>query len=193
MGWVGAVLAGGESRRFGTDKAAALIGGVALVERAAGTLARVFPEVVVVSARTPATAAWRHVRDERAGQGPLAGIEAALRHAAAHAHEGAFVLACDLPLVDVATVTAVVSALGDRRAVAPRGPGNRGWEPLCALYRVECLALVSAALDRGERAAHAVLDAVGAARVDVPGDVFLNVNTPGDHARAAEVLEDGAG
>jgi molybdopterin-guanine dinucleotide biosynthesis protein A len=190
--WVGAVLAGGESRRFGSDKALALIEGIPLVERAAATLARAFPEVVIVSSRAPTTTAWRHVADERAGQGPLAGIEAALRHAADHGFQGAFVLACDLPLVDSATVAAVASALGDHAAAAPAGPGDRRWEPLCAVYRVECLPLVSAALDRGERAAHAVLEAVGAVRVELPNESFLNVNTPGDHVRATEVLEGGA-
>lgn len=192
MGWVGAVLAGGESRRFGSDKATALIGGVPLVERAARTLARVFPEVVIVSSRDPAATAWRHVRDERVGKGPLAGIEAALRYAAAHGAAGAFVLACDLPLVNETIVTAVVAALGDRRAAAAVGKGDHRWEPLCALYRVECLPEISAALDRGELAARAVLDAIAAAAVDMPSELFLNVNTPGDHVRATEVLEHGA-
>ena len=75
------MLAGGESRRFGGDKAAASIGGVSLLERAAGTLARVFRDVVIVSAIERPTTAWPRVPDLRAGCGPLGGIEAALVHA----------------------------------------------------------------------------------------------------------------
>ena len=189
---IGAVLAGGESRRFGSDKAAAIVAGRSLVERAAETLAQVLPEVVVVSSRAPTTGAWPHVPDTRVGQGPLAGIEAALRCASDRGLEGAFVLACDLPLVDSVTIQAVISALGDGLAAAPSREGL-GWEPLCAAYRVACQPWVSGALDRGERAAHAVLEAVSAVRVVVPGDVFLNVNTPADQARVTAVLQNRSG
>jgi molybdopterin-guanine dinucleotide biosynthesis protein A len=188
---IGAVLAGGESRRFGSDKAAALVMGRSLVERAAETLARVLPEVVIVSSRAPATASWLHVPDERAGQGPLAGIEAALRYAHDRGLDGAFVLACDLPLVDAPTVEAVIAALGPALAAAPSRDGR--WEPLCAAYRVECLPWASGALDRGERAAHALLEAVSAVGVVLPGDRFLNVNTREDQARVTAVLQGGSG
>lgn len=190
---LGAVLAGGESRRFGSDKAAALLDGRTLVDRAAETLARVFAEVIVVSSRAPVSSIWPHVPDRRAGKGPLAGIEAALRFASDHGYEGAFVLACDLPLVEVGTVRSVLDTLGDRLAAAPARDADRGWEPLCAAYRIECLPMVSAALDRGELAAHAVLDAVDAVRAPAHARALLNVNTPTDRARASAVLEDGAG
>jgi molybdopterin-guanine dinucleotide biosynthesis protein A len=58
---------------------------------------------------------------------------------------------------------------------------------------VECLPALARALDGGRFAAHELLEAVHGATVAVPGAVFLNVNTPEDHARAAAVLGDGAG
>lgn len=190
---LGAVLAGGESRRFGSDKAAQCIAGKPLAVRAAETLARVFPDVVIVSSRAPVTDAWPHVPDRRAGQGPLAGIEAALRCAAERGLDGVFVLACDLPLVDEGTVRAVLGALGDRLAAAPAPTGAVDVEPLCAVYRVGCLSFVAAALDRGDLAVRAVLEQVSAVTIPLPLAVFLNVNRPGDHRRAAAVLESGAG
>jgi molybdopterin-guanine dinucleotide biosynthesis protein A len=190
---LGAVLAGGESRRYGTDKAAAVVAGRTLVDRAAQTLEAVFPEVVVVSSRAPATEGWRHVADARPGEGPLAAIEAALRHASERALEGAFVLACDLPLMDAAGVRTVIGALGTREAAAAGRAGPPGFEPLCAVYRVGCLPWVSAALDRGERAAHALFDAVDGVTASLPERQLLNVNTPADRARAAEVLEGATG
>ena len=186
---LGAVLAGGESRRFGSDKAAATLGGKTLVDRAGETLAGVFEQVVVISSRGPRTARWPHVADLRSGEGPLAGVEAALRHASEQALDGVFVLACDLPLVDASTVRAVVAALGDGWAAAPRAEAGLGWEPLCAAYRVECLALVSDALDRRQRSAQALLERVSAVPVPLPAARFLNVNTPADHSRAVSVLE----
>ncbi len=192
MAWLGAVLAGGESRRFGSDKAAALLDGKTMVDRAAATLAEVFREVVVVSSRAPATRSWLHIPDGRPGQGPLAGIEAALRFADERGLGGAFVLACDLPLVDTGTIHAVLAALTGAAAAAPARQGDEGWEPLCAAYRLECLPWASAALDRGELAVHGLLDAVGAVRVAARPAALLNVNTPADHFRAVSVV-DGAG
>ena len=75
---LGAVRAGGESRRFGSDKSSALVIGETLLARAGGTLARVFEDVVVVSSRATEPAPWPCVPDRRPGLGPLAGIEAAL-------------------------------------------------------------------------------------------------------------------
>jgi molybdopterin-guanine dinucleotide biosynthesis protein A len=156
------------------------------VERAAETLARVFDDVVVVSSREPSTTAWSQVPDRRPGLGPLAGIEAALLSARDRGRDGAFVLACDMPLVDEATVRAVVAALGDGWAAAPSSDGDV--EPLCAVYHVDCLPEVVQALDRGRLAAHQLFASVRGTKVTLPKELFLNVNTPEDHARASAVL-----
>ena len=187
------MLAGGESRRYGSDKAGEHLAGKPLAVRAAETLARVFKQVVIVSSREPTTGEWLHVPDTREGCGPLAGIEAALLRARELRREGVFVLACDLPLVDDAAVRAVVGALKSRLAAAPVREGTPGMEPLCAAYRLECLPFVSRALDRGELAAHALFESVGGVTIRLPLGLFLNVNTPADHERAAAVLKDGAG
>jgi molybdopterin-guanine dinucleotide biosynthesis protein A len=185
---LGAVLAGGESRRFGSDKAAALLGGKTLVERAAETLGRVFAEVVIVSSRPQTIGAWPHVPDLRQGLGPLAGIEAALLRAKDVGYDGAFTLACDMPLVDESAVRSVVAALGDGWAAAPTSGEGGGIEPLCAAYRVECLPAISRALDEGRLAAHELLTSVGGLTIALPEQLFLNVNTPEDHARVSAVL-----
>jgi len=183
-----AVLAGGESRRFGADKASAQVAGKTLVERAAETLAEVFSDVVVVSSRELSPTRWPRVPDGRVGCGPLAGIEAALMRAEATGQPGVFVLACDLPLVDAGTVRSVFDALGDDLAAAPALDGGSLVEPLCAAYRVECLPAVTEALDAGCLAVHAMFAAVGGIRLSLPAERFLNVNTPGDHAHALAVL-----
>jgi molybdopterin-guanine dinucleotide biosynthesis protein A len=189
---LGAVLAGGESRRFGSDKAAELLAGKPLVVRAAETLARVFADVIVVSSREPVTRAWQHVPDTRESKGPLAGIEAALACAAGRGLEGVFVLACDLPLVDEAAVRTIVGALGERLAAAPMREAPPGVEPLCAIYRVACLPFVADALDREDLAVHDLFEGVSGVKVPLPPDLFLNVNRPGDHRRAAAVLGGGS-
>lgn len=187
---LGAVLAGGESRRFGRDKASEIVVGVSLLERAASTLAEVFAEVVVVSARPEHGVRWPRVADLRPGQGPLAGLEAALEHAERFSLEGAFVLACDLPLVDAATVRQVARALEDAFAAAPAKETPPGVEPLCAAYRVGCLPAVREALERGRSAMHELFAAVGGTRVPLGAASFVNVNRREDLDPVERALRD---
>lgn len=184
---LGAVLAGGESRRFGRDKAAEVLGGVTLVDRAARTLGEVFANVVVVSTKGTASA-WPTIPDLRPPCGPLGGIEAALREAEEAGLEGVFVLACDLPLVGPETVRAIAYALGDADAVAPARDAVPPVEPLCAIYRIACLGRVTALLDEGQRAAHILFDSVDGATVTLATSDFLNVNTVADRRRAESEL-----
>lgn len=188
---LGAVLAGGESRRFGRDKGSALVGGLTLVDRAAGTLSEVFAEVVIVSSQEN-PGSWRRIADLRPGRGPLAGIETALARAEELGCDGAFVLACDLPLVTAGTVETVALALasGGAAAAAPAREGSPSIEPLCAGYGNPCLKRVRELLDGGESAAHALFDAVAGVSVPLPANEFLNVNTVDDRDRAERELGD---
>lgn len=81
---LGAVLAGGQSSRFGSDKALAVLDGRTLLTRAVDALAQWCDAVVVVGrdeAPAPTIPDW-----PRAQMGPLGGIAAALRHGAMTGH-----------------------------------------------------------------------------------------------------------
>ena len=87
---LGAVLAGGMSTRFGSDKALAELGGRSLLERAVASLAAMCDAVVIAGRQSdlaPSIPDW-----PRAGMGPLGGIAAALRHAQAGGYDS--VLTC---------------------------------------------------------------------------------------------------
>lgn len=184
---LGAVLAGGESRRFGRDKTREPLGGLTLVERAARTLEEVCGRVVVVSSR-PIRTERPTLPDLRPPCGPLGGVEAALQEAERLRLGGAFVLACDLPLVTARTVRTVIAALGDAEAAAPLRAGTPSMEPLCAAYRTSCLAVASTLLDGGTRAAHALFARVGGVEVACPPEELLNVNERADRDRAEALL-----
>lgn len=192
MSTVGAILAGGRSRRFGSDKAGAALGTRTLLERAVETLRESLPgaELVVISPdpghELPGTS---RIGDLRADRGPLAGMEAALGYARARGSDGVFVLACDLPLVTARVVRAVLDAAGAERAVAPARRGVPGFEPLCAFYRSDCAEEATRLLDDGHSAAQELLAEVGGRTLELgmPG-VFTNVNTPADLDDARERL-----
>lgn len=181
---LGAVLAGGASRRLGRDKAAEPLGGLRLIDRAVGALRGACPEVVVISARpdTP-RGDWTVIGDLRPSCGPLGGIETALDRARCEGYAAAFVLACDLPLVDRSSAASLLAEYGAGPAVAALREGDPDFEPLCAVYGTGCLPVVADLLDRGERAACALFRAVGGRRVAMPG-AGLNVNDEEDLARA---------
>jgi len=185
---LGAVLAGGESRRLGRDKAAERIAGERMVDRAVSALRTRCAEVVVVSSRreTP-DGEWTLVPDLRSGCGPLAGIEAALERAVSSGAYAAFVLACDLPLVDEEVVAAVLDGLHQGSAAAAAREGDPDFEPLCAVYGAACLPVVTGLLDDGERAAGALFRAVRGRRVPVGDRAAVNVNDE-DELRRAEAL-----
>lgn len=128
-GLLGAVLAGGAGRRFGSPKALARLHGRPLWRVAAERLGTVCDRVVVV-ANDPVVAeavrdglAANHVPvdgtgargdgepgratvagDRRSGLGPLGGIDAALHAAAEAGLDGALVLAVDMPWVEASAL-----------------------------------------------------------------------------------------
>lgn len=183
---LGAVLAGGRSSRFGSDKGLTRFGGDRLIDRAAETLREVCDVVVVVSS-WPEHEVEGAVRipDLRQDHGPLGGIEAALLHGQDIGASAVFVLACDLPTVDASVVHSLVDAIGDAPAVAPRRDGPPGFEPLCAMYRTACADATTRLLDEGERGVYALFERVGGRAIQMAdASSLLNVNTPSDLARA---------
>jgi len=103
---LGAVLAGGRSRRFGSDKAMALLHGKPLLAHAAEALAQ-HTQAVILCGRTMAgftCLADRPVPD----LGPLGGLNAALHHAAAHDLAGVLCTGCDMPFFPEAMARALI-------------------------------------------------------------------------------------
>ena len=92
---VGFVLAGGESRRMGVDKALVPFARRTLVERAVGVLHEAGMAVWIAGARLPLEGFAPIVQDDKPGLGPLGGICAALE--AMTARRAVF-LPVDLPL-----------------------------------------------------------------------------------------------
>lgn len=189
---LGAVLAGGGSRRFGRDKAWEPFDGEPLAGRAARTLASVFDDVIIVSSGQPTSHdPWRRVPDIRAGCGPLGGLEASLVLAGAEGWDGVFLLACDLPMVTTDLVRSVLAAVGSSDAALATTNEASHHEPLCGAYLCSCLDTVRGLLDQGELAVHGLVSRVNAVLVEVEAAAFLNVNTPADHERAEALLRAG--
>jgi molybdopterin-guanine dinucleotide biosynthesis protein A len=94
---LGALIAGGRSSRFGSDKALACWRGKPLIDHAADAL-RPHVEALVVCGR--AHGGLTMLADRPApDMGPLGGLNAALHHARANGFDAVLTVGCDTPLL----------------------------------------------------------------------------------------------
>jgi molybdenum cofactor guanylyltransferase len=104
---LGAILAGGKSSRFGSDKAMALYDGRPLLDHVVDALSGAFGQVVICGREH---AGLESVPDRpRPGLGPLGGINAALQFAAGTGYSGVVTVPCDTPCVTPTLLFAIVS------------------------------------------------------------------------------------
>lgn len=114
---LGALIAGGRSSRFGSDKALALLRGVPLIEHAARVLAPHVELTIVCGRDHPGFASVADVPEP--GLGPLGGIAAALRAAEAAGIDTVLTIGCDMPDVPDALIADLIAGGSRYCASAP--------------------------------------------------------------------------
>ena len=190
----GAVLAGGLSRRFGSDKSAAPWREATMVSTVADVLSGVF-ETTLVVVKDPAPflrlerPGRRVVRDLLPQAHSLGGVSSALAHAAT---ERVFVCACDMPFLDSGLVRGLAELGRGFDAVVPVWEGRL--QPLCAVYGRACAPAIDRLLARKNPR---VQDIFGLVRtrvvaeaevraLDPRGRSFLDLDTRAEYERARE-------
>lgn len=170
MRLLGAVLSGGKARRFGSDKALALLDGVALIDLACASLATVTASVAVVG------------RSERAdlcladwplpGLGPLGGLCGALRYGAGNGFTAVLSTACDIPALAEHLLARLI---GQARACYVAEA------PVVGLWPCHLADDLSAWLqcEKGDLSVRGWAASVGAAPI-AAGHLIANINRPGD-------------
>ncbi len=175
-----AVLAGGTSRRMGTDKALVAVDGVLLGRRVIDALTGAGCHPVHVQggdARSLAVLGVEVVPDRWAGEGPLSGVISALEHRAGDI----VVAACDLPDLDHASVAAV-ALHEDRDVVDAVVATTDRRQPVLVRWNFRSLPRLVSGFESGERSLMAMLDLLVVAEVAVDAVRLLNANTPDDLA-----------
>jgi molybdopterin-guanine dinucleotide biosynthesis protein A len=170
---LGAVLAGGQSRRFGSDKALAQLAGHTLLDHALARLERWCGAVVVAGREVPGR---RCVGDwPRAGMGPLGGIAAALRLAQSEGFAAVLTIGVDS--------LALPHDLPQWLTPAPAFVAD---QPVIGLWPASAADAVAAILaGDGRHSLRALAEAVGARAVVLEAP-SVNINTPDDLARLRE-------
>ncbi len=195
----GVIVAGGKSRRFGSDKASASLRGRPLLQWVRDALAPIVNEIVVVTAAGQTLPPMHPsipvivVEDREPERGPLGGLATGFAVAASPV---CFAASCDAPLLHTAVAARILDALDDHDAVLPEVGGFQ--QPLVAAYRRDpCLAAAEAALAAG---VNKVLDALAVLDVLALGEdrlaildpdlrSFRNANSPEELAAIATLLD----
>jgi molybdenum cofactor guanylyltransferase len=166
---LGAILAGGRSSRFGSDKALALIDGRPMLDHVAERLAVQCDGLVVIGRDWPGLA---RAEDRPApGLGPLGGLAGALAYARDHGFDAVLTSSCDLP----ALPGHLLDLLGAPDALLRRQPTIGLWssahaDPLAAYL-----------LSGAPRSVRAWADMIKASII-AWGEELANINTPEDLA-----------
>ncbi len=177
----GVVLAGGQSRRFGSDKALVLVDGRSLLLRVLDVVSSVTTPVFVSVAERERRydVAAEHLVDRCPGAGPLAGLHAGLLAATT---PWLLLCACDLPFITSELLRRLLlERSDDPDAVLARVDGEP--QPVCALYHRRIIAAVEDRLEGKTHSMKGLVDRLPQVRfVDVPAAVLRNINRPSDLA-----------
>lgn len=186
-----AILIGGESRRYGSDKAFLTLNGKNLTLKRYQQLSELFEEVYFVSNKpnTHNQFGDRVFEDIITGKGTLGGIYSALHYAT---NEYCFITACDLPFLEIGLIQTLWSQAGNADIIAPIWKNNI--EPLVAFYHRRCLSEIERAINQNERMVKGFWKKVTVALIDVTKfyslvqleKIFFNINTTDDYMRSQE-------
>ena len=186
----GAILAGGHSSRFGSNKALFAPDGETLISKAADLLRPLTGEVLVSAspahARTYDFLGLEIVEDLHPDNGPLGGLEALLQRCST---PWLLVLTCDMPFVDSdALLTMIRHALqpqGHHHGVLPRALAWRRCDgsisPFPLLIEQDAQAILQDRIRAGKLSMKGLLCAVDTFYITSPSDRLLsNINRPED-------------
>ena len=164
---LGAILAGGQARRFGSDKAHADYNGMRLIDRVADALGSQTQALIICGREEPG---YGSIPDRpEAGIGPLGGLNAALEFAIAKGFTHVLTAGVDVPNLP-----------GDLVAqLAGEGAGIADNQPVVGLWPVALADVLDEYIAGGGRALYGFADAVNARRIAV-NPPLLNINRPED-------------
>ncbi len=167
-GLLGAVLAGGRSSRFGSDKAIALWDGQRLIDRSRALL-EPWCDAVVVVGRSDTDG--RGIDDlPHPDLGPLGGIAGALDHGASHGFRCVLTISCDMPRLPAGLIEALLR----------RGPAYCRDAPVLGHWSSALGAQLLSYLETGpDRSVRGWAHSIGALPIASP-EPLANVNTPED-------------
>ncbi|KAF0130305.1 MAG: molybdopterin-guanine dinucleotide biosynthesis protein A [Bacteroidetes bacterium] len=171
----GIILAGGKSRRFGTDKAFALFRGRKMIEYSIAALQNLCNTLVISAGNENYMQfGFPVVADNFPEGGPLSGMEACMKAFPAKAY---LVSGCDTPLADSALFKTLLQALGYYDAVVLTDTSGKP-EPLLGCYSASSYPVILDALKNKQHKVQDVLSQLNCLYLKATDPTALaNINT----------------
>jgi molybdopterin-guanine dinucleotide biosynthesis protein A len=169
------IMAGGDSNRMGIDKSMLQIKDKPIIKHIYDQLRGTF-EKILISTNALEKYAFLGcdcVRDRIAGQGPLMGIASALEKSE---NELNFVVACDIPHIDIRFVRKMLGEAQTAYMVIPTEENGRH-EPLFAIYNKSALKGINQALSSGKRKISDAFDYCNVRYINLGAKQLTNLNT----------------
>jgi molybdopterin-guanine dinucleotide biosynthesis protein A len=190
-----AILAGGQSKRIGRDKALLEVGGSSLIER---VLVRVKPltDDLFISVNSPEKYKQfdlRTVTDVYPNKAALGGIYSAIKVAR---YDNVLILACDMPFLNIELLKHLMKLAPTADVVAPLLEPFQP-ETLLTVYSKNCLPIIESRLLANRLRIVDFFDEVSAryveqdevAKFDPDFHSFINVNTPTDWQKVQAIAK----
>ena len=175
------ILAGGDSRRMGRDKARLPVAGRPMIALIAEQLGALFEEIAISADRPDAFGFLKLpvIPDPEPGQGPLMAIASSLPRMT---HDLNFVTACDIPRIRLGFVNRLIKSAAGYDLVLPY-LDNQRYEPLFAVYRKSVVPEANRILAAGGRSVLELLGRIKINRIEIPDrDWIRNINTEEEYA-----------
>lgn len=174
----GAVLAGGKSSRFGSNKARYVHQNKSLIQHVLASLGPASEHFIIANQPYPDLELPVY-GDILTVAGPLTGIHAALHYAR---YDWVAVAACDMPLLTVAYWQELATYCTDALVVVK---SERGLEPLAAFYPRRLKPAIAQYLAAGGRSVQGFLETtdkqvIPLANLKLNPDVLKNINHPAE-------------
>jgi len=175
----GIILAGGRSRRFGSDKALAAVGSMTMIEKSVMLLKELGLEPVVVTHESADYSFLKYpiLRDAIPNKGPLGGIYTAMSSL-----EGAslLTLTCDMPWLTIPILKVLVQAHKKENLATCYSISENQWLPFPGIYESSLCQQALETLQTGELSLHGFLKNLPQKHLlpyRFPLDYIRNINT----------------
>ncbi|MBI5678194.1 MAG: molybdenum cofactor guanylyltransferase [Planctomycetes bacterium] len=182
------ILAGGKSRRMGSNKAFLKYGATTFIEHQVMMLRKIFDEIILSANDVNAYTSLKLpiVSDIIPEKGPLSGICAGLSRAKS---SHAFVIACDMPFINEQLILYLESQINGYDVVVPQT--SRGLEPMHAFYSRNCIQPMHRCLEEGRlriidffsEVKVKIVDEKEFAGLDASLQSLINLNTPDEYKK----------
>jgi len=186
----GLILAGGESRRIGTDKSILKFQGVSLLQRIVDEHKKVVDSVYVIGKKDKFVENVTGIPDTVKNIGPIGGLHTGMSLIDADCY---LISPCDMPFLKSEDLMKLLISSEETDADAVIAKSEKGIEPLVAVYKKTILSKIEENIDSNNYAIRALFSKIKVKYLDFneqifEKNIFFNINYPEDYDTALKLL-----